>query len=449
MQERSKPERRTNLTASNRNNASWDFSESLDVLTRRYAASGEPVTVNFRDMVPIAPGSDRATHLIHPYPAKLLPNIPLYFANCKQLSHAGDLVLDPFCGTGTVLLEAILAGRRTAGSDANPLARLITKVKLCRMDAADVESAFEWTMSAARTSRPLDFSPVVKVDHWYSRKTARELGKIISAINQLPEGPSREFLRVSFSSCVKRASHADPRLSVPVRKKGVDVNEGLGASEVRAMFARVVTTNIDRLARFNSMVSAVNSDSYIGQDARDFRPIAEEKAELVITSPPYNSAQKYIRSSSLSIGWLGLAPNNKLRTLERLSIGREHFDRADYSLPIDSVVPEAEEVLNRVRQKSPLRAHIAATYLQEMQSALSATVAAMKPGGHFVLVIGNNTIAGEPFHTERYISTMLRNAGLTSRLELIDDIRSRGLMTKRNKTAGLITQEHIHVLQKG
>jgi hypothetical protein len=43
---------------------------------------------------------------------------------------------------------------------------------------------------------------------------------------------------------------------------------------------------------------------------------------------------------------------------------------------------------------------------------------------------------------------IIEGNGLSLELELIDDIRSRGLMTKRNKTAGLITREHILVFQK-
>jgi hypothetical protein len=66
-----------------------------------------------------------------------------------------------------------------------------------------------------------------------------------------------------------------------------------------------------------------------------------------------------------------------------------------------------------------------------------------------VLVIGDNEVCGESFPTSRYLSLYLQAAGLALKLSLVDDIKSRGLMTKRNKTAGMITREWVMLLRKG
>ena len=96
---------------------------------RSYQNDGEPIAVNFRSLVPELSKLERYTHLIHSYPAKLLANIPFYFFATDELCPQEETVLDPFCGTGTVLLEAALSGRTALGADANPLAELITNVK--------------------------------------------------------------------------------------------------------------------------------------------------------------------------------------------------------------------------------------------------------------------------------------------------------------------------------
>jgi DNA modification methylase len=427
--------------------STWEFDDVLSALSREYIASGEPVTVNFRELVPVPPGGDRATHLIHPYPAKLLPNIPLFFANCSQLSSPGDLILDPFCGTGTVLLESVLAGRRAAGADANPLARLISQVKVRPLKRSQLERAVEAAVNAARHASPTPFSPVVDVERWYSRKTVQALGKLLTAVNATRDTSVRAFLQVCFSSCVKRASFADPRLSVPVRLKPEELSEGLSAPEVRELFSRVAGANTERLSRLGQMLPAPLAPVEIAADARHLVRPMDDRAQLIVTSPPYSSAQKYIRASSLSLGWLGLAPGHQLRPLERQNIGREHFAKSEYRQPPLVIVPAAQAAIDQIWEQNPLRAHITATYLSEMQAALAATVRCLKPGGYFVLVIGDNTICGQPFSTGQYISTLLEATGLEKKLELVDHIRSRGLMTKRNKTAGLISQEHIHVFQ--
>ena len=71
--------------------------------------------------------TSRYTHNFHPYAAKFIPQIPAYFV--ENYSAAGDIVLDPFCGSGTTLVEARINGRNTIGYDINPLSVLMTRVK--------------------------------------------------------------------------------------------------------------------------------------------------------------------------------------------------------------------------------------------------------------------------------------------------------------------------------
>ena len=67
------------------------------------------------------------THGIHPYPAKFIPQIPSCLV--ETYSRKGDVILDPFCGSGTTLLETIIRDRQAIGVDVNPIATLISKVK--------------------------------------------------------------------------------------------------------------------------------------------------------------------------------------------------------------------------------------------------------------------------------------------------------------------------------
>jgi hypothetical protein len=205
----------------------------------------------------------------------------------------------------------------------------------------------------------------------------------------------------------------------------------------------VVVTNSVRLAKM-----PVGCTSVIHTDARQGQPDGAIQADLIITSPPYAGAQKYIRASSLSIGWLGLAPFDRLRELEKLNIGREHFCNSDYSADIPSRLLGAREVLAKVKSVNPLRSHIADTYLREMDDAANAVVSRLRQHGHLVLVIGDNMICGHKFPTSQFVREIFTSKGLSTALELVDDIRSRGLMTKRNKTAGTIEREHVIVFQK-
>ena len=94
----------------------------LKILMTKYQQNQEPVTINFRKLVSEIKSTDRATHFIHKYPAKLLQHIPYYLFKNNLFSRKGDTVFDPFMGSGTVLLEGVLASRKVIGTDINPLA---------------------------------------------------------------------------------------------------------------------------------------------------------------------------------------------------------------------------------------------------------------------------------------------------------------------------------------
>ena len=60
------------------------------------------------------------THGFHSYPAMMIPQVARRLI--EKYSKEGDILLDPFCGSGSVLVEARLARRYSWGIDLNPLA---------------------------------------------------------------------------------------------------------------------------------------------------------------------------------------------------------------------------------------------------------------------------------------------------------------------------------------
>lgn len=429
-----------------------DTGQVLGTLLRRYQADKQPIAVSFRDLVPWIRMGERATHHIHTYPAKLLPQIAHFFLATTTIAQADEVVLDPFGGTGTVALETILSGRDALYADANPLARLIAATKTRHVDPEAVKQAFTLVKIRFAKARSRQRPDVVNLDHWFSQRTIADLIRLKAAVVKVGDPHIRDLMLVTFSAALRKASLADPRFSVPVRRNEVGVVASY--QDTWQLFEQQYHANVERLANFARLHSADATAIECGEDARSLRhPLSQERLAsgsvgLILTSPPYAGAQKYVRATSLSLGWLGMAGRGQLRPLEDATIGREHFPTAKHNNVVLTEVPMANTLLTEIRRINPARALIAATYLVEMQEALRESVRVLRPGGHFVLVIGDNTVCGKRFSTSDYLESMLHNLGMTTRLALVDDIKSRGLMTRRASTAGVIASEHVIVLRK-
>ncbi|HCG9188127.1 DNA methyltransferase [Vibrio parahaemolyticus] len=434
-----------------------------------YEEAKKPIEVDFRELVDWVPYSDSYTHYIHSYPAKLIKHIPIFFLNSKiLLPERKSLVLDPFCGSGTVLLESLLAGHSAIGCDANPLARLIAKVKTTRLESEELHKIKASIIMKANRFRKVVPLNVVNVEHWFSESTINQLSKLYRAINEICTGKELEFFLATFSSIVKKVSYADPNLSVPVKikpEKYVNdvVKERLSNKlielknvDVISLFSSQSDKNIHRVSLLDSVTNDDVTAEVVSDDARKITKKLDRNADLldsnsvdlIVTSPPYAGAQKYIRSSSLSLGWLGLCEEKSLRDYEKLNIGREHYSKSEYTKPIRFGVADIDCFFEEIEKENPLRAHINSNYLKEMECAISEMFRVLKKDKYCVVVIGNNEVCGRKFETQKYIRLLAERVGFYTKLVLVDDIHSRGLMTKRNKTASVINSEWILVFKK-
>ena len=429
---------------------------SLFDLIARFESEGSAVEVNFRQLVTTDGSTNKSAHAIHPYPAKLLVNIPKFFIDALP-SVAGSVLLDPFCGSGTVLYEGALAGLRPIGSDSNPLARLITKAKLTSVDREAAQLQLDEVMASYPSALPT-IPDVVNRQYWFSERISDCLGRLKTAIERTVPARHRPVFDVSFSATVRRVSYADPRLSVPVKinpdrsarygAKGDEVIRRLGRLadiDVGATFWSIASQNIQRCPELGQGFAADQPELF--SDARSLG-LADGTVGFAITSPPYVGAQKYVRASSLSLGWLGLTPDCKLRPIERRSIGREHLAADEMLEPAGTGVAEADSLLDKIVERNPLRARIAQRYLLEMREALAELSRTMTHDGSLVLVVGPNLVAGLEFPTPLFLQQIAESLGFTTQLHLIDSIDSRGLMTKRNRTAGVIQQESVFLLKR-
>lgn len=446
-----------------------EYYKMIENYISAYEANGTPIAINFRQLMLEINGQDRFSHLIHPYPAKLLCHIPYFFLRTEYFCPSKGTVLDPFCGTGTVLLEANLSGRNAIGADANPLAVLISRVKTTYLPPEPLMNTLEHLLNQSKRSRYHINKDTSSIERWFSTSTIKQLGKLERCIGQIEDERIKEFFTLCLSCVVKKVSFCDPRVSVPVQlnplrfaKDSVRRNEieskidALQSVDVYEKFKIVSNANINRISTIKEINESGVRTLITSKDARRLTQsldsndlLPDESVDMILTSPPYAGAQKYIRSSWLNLYWMGLKEQKQRSYLHDKNIGRENYHAELYKNRIETGIEAADTVLQALYEDGKNeRAYIVGNYLNEMKIALDESLRVLKKGGYMVIVIGNNTVCGRPFDTQDYLSTYLLQKGMHLQFKLVDDIKSYGLMTKRNKTASLITCEWVLVFRK-
>lgn len=152
------------------------------------------------------------SHKVHSFPAKFPPQLPRKFI--RELTEIGDVVLDPMQGSGTTLLEALLEKRQSIGFDIDPLALLLSKVKitayetsvLSRLCAEIAERAGTELQNAGNLKKQLaaryDEKTREFIDFWFAEETQLELVALLIAIDETACDKTRDFFYLAFSSVI-------------------------------------------------------------------------------------------------------------------------------------------------------------------------------------------------------------------------------------------------------
>ena len=462
--------------------------EQLLEFRQVYADSGKPIRVSFRELCKPwewARRSDVYTHFLHKYPAKILPYIPIYFLSSEEYASKNEAVLDPFCGTGTVLLESIVHpyfARKAIGVEINPLARLIAKVKTTPLNVSELKAVSEDLYDRIEHfSGDVQLPEFENRDLWFSKRVQKKLGTIRLCIENVENNDHKDFFLASFSSIIRDVSFADPKIAPPVilRARNFTKNPKLMLKVEKAIqrkkradplrhFKQAVAKNLERIEAINSVLSLSvrrAKGEVVWDDARNLRrakmkcsgeldktktePIRDSSIGLVITSPPYINAQKYVRTTKFELLWLSMVDEDELKHLDERLIGTEAVYHEQYRELRLIGVASADNVIKKIYKLDPRRAFIVSKYFSDMQKAIEEVYRVLKTDGRFILVIGNNVVKGIKVKNHEILSDIATHKGLFKReMVLVDQIKSRGMITKRHETGGLVLDEWIIVLKK-
>ena len=191
---------RTNLVAQG-----WDRRERHHHRALNYISGAPATPQDSDDWTYRRADTKQITHAIHPYPAMMIPQVArrlIATYGCE-----GSVLFDPYCGSGTTLLEGFLAGMSAVGTDLNPLARLIARVKTTPLDidALDDEAAH---LPVFTSPAELPIPDVTNMDYWFSTGAQHNLAALRLHIDAIRNPALADVFRVAFALTVRAASWA-------------------------------------------------------------------------------------------------------------------------------------------------------------------------------------------------------------------------------------------------
>jgi hypothetical protein len=270
------------------------------------------------------------THSLHRFPAKYIPQVPAWAI--EEFGSPNATVLDPFCGSGTTLVEALLRSRNSIGIDCDPLACLIAGAKTAKVSYARIKELGEcirrtWCDAAEALEFPMP--GLENFTHWFAESTWAHLQSLMAAIRRLRcSDDERRFVLCVFSSIIRWVSNADDQtqktyVSGTLKKKPPEVHATFWKSFDRAV-SGLHRLQIHRLPRSHAQV--------IQADATDLQ-LPESSIDLVVTSPPYLDSVDYMYNFMLEYFWLGplIGVNNVVVTHDYTSSGFDRGHMCDHS----------------------------------------------------------------------------------------------------------------------
>ena len=388
------------------------------------------------------------THGFFKYPCKFIPQVPRWAID--KYSNDVSIILDPFAGSGTTLVEAALQGKKAIGVDFDKLSQLLCKTKtksLSEKQLGLIES-FTARVFAPRKKKTGVLPDLHNLYHWFPEKNVVDLQHLKLSIEEFYKSSSDEgvynFLLVAFASIIRKCSYADavspkPYVSTKIQKNPLEVENA---------FERTVLTNLKSVKTYQ--VNSLGEVEIISDDARNITSSKYNgKVSLAVTSPPYINAFDYVRSLRLENAWLGFYGDSNIVDIKRKQIGTETIPHEEYSKKPKKVKVEAlAKLTDKISRTDRKRAHAIHKFFEDMEKNIRQVNKLLQRDGHYVVVVGNSTIRGEPIPTHQILTELALMNGFKLDNVFSYVIKNRYLRIPRMDKGGFIKKDWIIDLVK-
>lgn len=444
------------------------------------------------------------THGIHNYPAMMVSPISRNILRIVQSIKEINTLLDPFSGSGTVLVEGMLANiPQIYGTDINPLAFFLDKVKTTNLNMDELQEEVQQLYSRIKSiyanyslqidgaddvmqnGRGLDLAskdgwgseapkylskyikdnfleieiPQFKnIGYWFKPKVILLLSVIKAEINNIHNDYIKRFVYAAFSETIRFVSN---------RRNGEFKMFRMPAEKVRAFepnvineFQQILDRNVKKMHEFNEKCAEIDCCSTVkvlNNSATSLNDIPNESIDLVITSPPYGDSRTtvaYGEYSKLSLLWIDevcALSEKEIAAIDKSLLGGGKY-RNGFEYTISSQT--LRQSLEKIKEMDIERAGDVFSFYLDLEQAISRISQKTKKDGYQFWVVGNRTVKNEILQTDKIIAEIAQHYDLKYIYTINRNIINKVMPSQNSPTnetgvkSSTMTNEHIVVLRK-
>jgi len=396
------------------------------------------------------------THCFHAYPAMMIPQVARRII--ENYGRKAKILFDPYCGTGTSLVEANLLGINAIGTDINPLARLIATAKTTKIDIKVLDSFlydflnyFFSVNFKIENIKSVIIPEVTNIDYWFSPTVKQKLGILLGYIETIDNIHVQNFFKVAFSETVRDCSFVKSGEFKLVRGKNLSTKDDVDVFEV--MIKKLIR-NKRGLIEFinscnnNSHAFVYDFDTVITIPKTIIKP---NSIDIVLTSPPYGDSRTtvaYGQYSRLSNEWLGYKNANQIDNQSMGGNNKKSFKSTNFKSDI------LNDVILAIQKKDKNRVKDVISFYEDYENSINNVSAVIKKGGFACYVVGNRTVKGINIPTDEITAQLFVNNGFSHIETIIRNIPNKRMPLKNSpsnvvgETAPTMKHEYIVICQK-
>ncbi len=393
------------------------------------------------------------THIYHDYPARMIPQIPRQLLTILG-ANEGQILFDPYCGSGSTLVEGLLKGLNVIGTDINPLAKLISEAKteytIVPCDLKDeIERFVEFTLTPTGKPKVIEKN---NLDFWFKPNIIKKIGLIIRYVSRIRDPRIKKFFEVVASETIRESSNTR-KDEFKLYRYSIEKLEKHNPDPFVIMKGKLFRNSRGYDSFYKAMSElAVHPSSQV-YSFSSVKPIHRNRVKLnsvdvVITSPPYGDSHTtvaYGQYSRLSSEWLGILKQN----VDATSMGGASIKSSSVfgCESLDNAIKEVS--VNNFKRGLEVN-----SFYVDLGKSIRNVAKLIKTGGYACYVVANRKVTSVSLPTDQAIEYFFEKNGFSHFNTFIRTIPNKRMPSRNSptniagKTEETMSKEYIVVMKK-